>query len=230
MSALTVPPARAPLVVVKGGWMPEELAARVRTWTPRTDLGLAIRKHLNHLPAEAAAEILEIVWRSVVIESSVYAVAIRTPRSRFWAGEAHEDHGVVGRKVITTAGVGFLVDAWQNILELEIMKYHALGTGSTAEASGDTALVTELTTEYTGNVRATGSLTEGASANIFRSVGTNTLDSGTPAVIEHGLMSQAATGGGTLWDRTKFGGSITLDGTAGDGLQTTYDVTCSAGG
>jgi hypothetical protein len=33
------------------------------------------------------------------------------------------------------------------------MKFHGFGTGSTAEASGDTALVTELTTEY-GNVSA----------------------------------------------------------------------------
>lgn len=229
MSALTVPPARAPLIVVKGGWMPEELAARVRAWTPRTDLGLAIRKHLRHLPAEAAAEILEIVWRSVVLESSVHAVAIRARGSRFWAGEEEEDYGVVGRKVITTAGVGFLVDCWQNLQELETFKYHGLGTGTGAESSGDTGLGAELTTEYNPNsTRATGSLTEGASANIFRTVGTNTLDSGTPAVIEHGIFSAASAG--TLWDRTKFGGSITLDGSAGDGLTITYDMTASAGG
>jgi hypothetical protein len=58
-------------------------------------------------------------------------------------------------------------------------------------------------------------------------VGTNTLDSGTPALREHGVFS--ASSAGTLWDRTLFA-SITLDGTAGDGLQSTYQLTCSAGG
>ena len=136
--------------------------------------------------------------------------------------------GLAGLKVVTTAGVNFLVDALQGSVEPEILKYHGIGTGSTAEAVGDTALVTELTTEYNpDSTRATGSLTEGASANIFRTVGTNTLD-GTPgaALREHGIFSQAATGGGTLLDRTVYG-AITLS--AGDGLQSTYDFTISAG-
>ena len=135
--------------------------------------------------------------------------------------------GLAGLRSITDAGVAFLVDAWQNIVELEIMKYHALGTGTTGESATHTALVTELTTEYTGNVRATGSLTEGATANIFRSVGTNTLD-GTPgaALREHMLMSQAAIGGGVGWDRTLYG-AITL--ISGESLTSTYDMTAGAG-
>lgn len=155
-----------------------------------------------------------------------------SPSFPFWAaqkGVKHENlfYGLSSFRVVTTAGVGYIVDAWQNSVELEDMKYHALGTGSTAEASGDTALVTELTTEYTGNVRATGSTTEGASANIFRTVGTNTLD-GTPgaALREHGIFSQAATGGGVLMDRTVFA-AITLS--SGDSLQSTYDQTQTAG-
>jgi hypothetical protein len=106
------------------------------------------------------------------------------------------------------------------------MKYHGLGTGSTAEANGDTALVTELTTEYNPNsTRATGTTTE-ASATVFESVATNTLD-GTPgaALREHGLFS--ASSAGVLWDRTVFA-AITLS--SGDGLQSTYDMTASAGG
>lgn len=135
--------------------------------------------------------------------------------------------GLVGVRVVTTAGVNFLVDAWQGTVELEILKYHGIGTGSTAENVTDTALVTELTTEYNpDSTRATGSLTEGASANIFRTVGTNTLD-GTPgaALREHGVFSAASAG--TLWDRTVFA-AITLS--TGDGLQSTYDMTASAGG
>lgn len=138
------------------------------------------------------------------------------------------EYGLAGFKVVTTAGVNFIVDVWQGSVELEDMKYHGLGTGSTAEAIGDTALVTELTTEYTGNVRATGSLTEGGTANVFRSVATNTLD-GTPgaALREHGVFNQAATGGGTMWDRTVYA-AITL--VSGEALQSTYDATFSAGG
>jgi len=132
--------------------------------------------------------------------------------------------------VVTTAGVNFLTDAMQGITEPEILKFHGIGTGTTAEAVGDTALVTELTTEYNPNsTRATGSLTEGAGANIFRTIGTNTLDSGTPAVTEHGIFSQAATGGGTLLDRSVFT-AINLNGGNGDGLQTTYDLTFPSGG
>lgn len=142
--------------------------------------------------------------------------------------------GVVSCRVITTTGVNYLVDAWQSVdattNELEDLRYHGIGTGVAAEAIGNTALGTELTTEYNpDNTRATGTLTEGAGANIFRTVGTNTLDSGTPAITEHGILSQAATGGGTLWDRSVFS-AINLVGANGDGIQSTYDMTASAGG
>lgn len=135
--------------------------------------------------------------------------------------------GLASFRVVTTVGVNFIVDAFQNSVELENLKFHGIGTGSTAEAVGDTALVTELTTEYTGNVRATGTTTEGASANIYRTVATNTLD-GTPgaALREHGIFDQAATGGGTLLDRTVYA-AITLS--SGDSLQSTYDHTQTAG-
>lgn len=147
--------------------------------------------------------------------------------SRKGMGFLHIHLGLAGTRVVTTAGVNFITDAFQNTTELENLKYHALGTGSTGEGVGETALVTELTTEYTGNVRATGTTTEGASANIYRTVATNTLD-GTPgaALREHGILDQAATGGGTLLDRTLFA-AITLS--SGDGLQSTYDFTSTAG-
>lgn len=136
-------------------------------------------------------------------------------------------HGVVSRKVITTAGVGFLVDAWQNLVEMEVQKYHGIGTGATAEATGDTALVTELTTQYNpDNTRATGTLAEGA-ANIFQTVATNTVDSSV-TIAEHGIFSQAATGGGVLWDRSVLSPTSGLGN--GDSLQSTYSMTATAGG
>lgn len=208
-------------IVRKDAWVPDGLWARIRQWSPKSELGLIVRECFTHLPPELAGELFERVTRALVIESALSLVKIDGRTG--W----RDDYGIVSRRVITTAGVGFLVDAWQNSVEMENMKFHGLGTGTSAAATSDTGLGTELTTEYTGNVRATGSTTEGSGANIFRSVGTNTLDSGTPAVTEHGLFS--ASSAGVLWDRTVFS-AVNLDGTVGDSLQSTYDCTCSAGG
>lgn len=135
------------------------------------------------------------------------------------------NYGLLSERKVTTAGVGFFVDAWQNLLEMEIMKYHGVGTGTNAESNGDTALQTESTTALNpDSTRATGSLTEGASANIFRTVGTVTFDAGA-AITEHGILSQAATGGGTLWDRSVFSA---INVASADSIQFTYDLTASA--
>src|SRR5262245_12669619 len=137
------------------------------------------------------------------------------------------DYGLASMRVVTTAGVNFIVDAFQNTTEVENFKFHGFGTGTNAEAVGDTALQTELTTQYNpDNTRPTGSQTEGA-ANVYRTVGTVTIDSGTPAVTEHGILTQAATGGGTLLDRSVFS-AINL--VANDAIQATYDLTFANGG
>jgi hypothetical protein len=137
-----------------------------------------------------------------------------------------QDLGILSCRVVTTTGVGFIVDAFQNTVELENMKFHGFGTGGSAEASGNTDLTTELTTEYAVNsTRPTGSTTEGASANIYRTVGTLSPDA-TVAITEHGIFDQAATGGGVLLDRSLFS-AINL--ISGDSLQITYDLTLTAG-
>lgn len=213
-------------VLVKDLWIPPSLKEKLKTWSPKTDVGRFIRECANFLPPEMAVELIERFSRVVVLQSQLDIVVFRGRDGVPFLGPV-ERYGVVSEKVITTAGVNYLVDAWQNSVELENFKYHSLGTGSTAEANGDTGLVTELTTEYNpDSTRATGSLTEGASANIFRTVGTNTLD-GTPgaALREHGIHSAASAG--TLWDRSVYA-AITLS--SGDSLQSTYDMTASAGG
>lgn len=191
-----------------------------RGWVPKTELGMRIFYALPHIPKELRPDLLACIQRSVIIESELHLTIVRA------SGEL-VPLGLVGRKVVTDVGVAFIVDAFQNLVELELLKFHGIGTGSTAEAVTDTALVTELTTEYTGNVRATGTTTE-QSAAIYKTVATNTLD-GTPggALREHGIFDQAATGGGVLLDRTVFA-AITL--VSGDGLQTDYRLTLSAGG
>lgn len=137
------------------------------------------------------------------------------------------DYGRVCWRYVTTAGVAWLVDCWQGTYEPETMKYHGCGTGTGAEATGDTALGTESTTALNpDSTRATGSLAEGGSANVFRSVGTVTFDA-SAAITEHGIFNQAATGGGTLWDRSVFSA---INVASGDSIQFTYDLTINAGG
>lgn len=141
-----------------------------------------------------------------------------------------QEYGIAGYKVVTTAFVNYLVDALQADQAFESFKYHGWGTGGSAEAVGNTGLTTEFTTEYvTNSTRETGSQTEGASANIYRTVATFDPDSGTTlAVTEHGVFL-AATGATTLMDRTLFS-AINLVVADGDTLVSTYDLTASAGG
>lgn len=137
------------------------------------------------------------------------------------------DLGLASLRVVTTDGVNFIVDAFQNLTEVENFKYHGFGTGATAEAVGDTALVTELTTQYNpDSTRPTGTQTEGASANIYRTVATLSPDTGgTIAITEHGIFSAAS--GGTLLDRSVFSAVNLVAGS--DSLQVTYDLTLTAG-
>lgn len=168
-------------------------------------------------------------WEEVKLRLRVLFAAARSP----WAGDitpvgrlyvtkispdgSREELGLVSTKVVTTAGVNYIVDAFQNTTEVENFKYHGSGTGTTAEASGDTALVTEVAT------RATGTTTEGASANIYRTVGTINY-TGTHAITEHGVFS--ASSSGTLLDRSVFSA---INVTNGDSIQFTYDLTFPAG-
>lgn len=213
-------------VQTPGFSLPEELRGKLAAYSPKSHLGRIVRECFAYLPADLAGELLDRIMSCAVVESALSIVVFRGRDPLYGRPFAIEDYGEVGHKVVTDVGVGFIVDAFQNSVELETMKYHGLGTGSTAENQTDTALVTELTTEYTSNVRATGTTAEGASANIYSTVATNTLD-GTPgaALREHGVFS--ANAAGVLLDRTVYS-AITLS--SGDSLQSTYQLTLSANG
>ena len=215
-------------ILVRDEWVPDPVRHALKTFTPKSELGKIVRECLRYLPADLAAELVDRITSCVVMESSLAVVVFRHPDSLYRVGRSLvEDYGVVSHKVVTTAGVGFIVDAFQNTQELENFKYHGIGTNNTAEASSDTALGAELTTAYNpDSTRATGTLTEGGSANIFQTVGTNTVD-GSAAVVEHGIFSQSATGGGVLLDRSVFS---TVNLSSGDALQSTYSLTFNAGG
>ena len=140
------------------------------------------------------------------------------------------DYGIASMRVVTTAGVGFIVDAFQNTQEVDSFKFHGFGTGTNAESAANTSLQTELTTQYaTDSVRPTGTQTEGSGANIYRTVATLSPDSGgTLAITEHGIFSDADVGEGVLLDRSVFSAMNLVAGV--DSLQTSFDLTLASGG
>lgn len=136
-------------------------------------------------------------------------------------------YGVVSRRLVTDAGVAYIVDDWDGGSNtIDLFNYHGVGTGTTAEAAGDTALVTESTTALNpDSTRATGTKTQPA-ANQMRTTGTVTFDA-SAAITEHGIFTQAATGGGTLLDRSVFSA---INVASGDSIQIQYTLTLSSGG
>lgn len=137
------------------------------------------------------------------------------------------DYGLVSCRVVTDAGVQFIVDGFQGLVTMDSMKYHALGTGTTAESAAQTALVTELTTQYaTSNTRPTGSLGEkSGDAKTYETSATVTV-SASVAVTEHGIFSTATSGTGVLLDRSVFA-AINLANT--ESIQSQYQLTMPSG-
>ena len=127
--------------------------------------------------------------------------------------------GVVSRRVVTNDGVGFIVDAFQNLVELEAMNAHGIGTGAVAEAAADTALGTEVETRVTGTQSK-------PAANQYRSVGTIAATAAR-AVTEHGLFNSTTVAGSKLFDRSVF---AVVNLANGDSIQCTYTLTLTAGG
>lgn len=180
------------------------------------------RSNLRHLWRGARRVLTARALRLPTLYGALYGRVIRGDGTIV-------DIGLMSLRVVTTVGAGYIVDAAQNLVEIENMKYHGFGTGTNAEAVGDTALQTELTTQYAvDNTRPTGTQTENG-ATVYRTVATLSPDSGgTIAVTEHGIFSQAATGGGVLLDRSVFA-AYNLVAANGDSLQTTYDLTITPG-
>jgi hypothetical protein len=128
--------------------------------------------------------------------------------------------------VVTTAGVTYIcADIAGGANDSNLFKFHGFGTGTNAEASADTALQTELTTQYaTDSTRPTGS--QASSTNTYTTVATLSPDTGgTIAITEHGIFT--AISAGTLLDRSVFSAVNLVAGA--DSLQATYVLTLPAG-
>lgn len=204
--------------------MAGDLSARVIRG-PRAPLSWKLRNNLrwHYIKGWIAAKFIAPFanwWGVATMLADLQIMHIKADGTRI-------DYGVVSRRVITDTGVGFLVDDWDNNgQDLTTMNFHGCGTTNTAEAVGDTALAAESTTVLNpDSTRATGTRSQPA-ANQYRSVGTLTFDN-TAAIVEHGILSQAATGGGVLWDRSVFS---TINVVSGDSIQFTYTCTVSSGG
>ena len=150
-----------------------------------------------------------------------------TMTGKLYATVNGADLGCLGSRVVTTAGVNYLRDDFANGAggaDISLFKYHACGTGTTAEAIGDTALVTECTTALNpDSTRGVGTQVNSVSKT-YSSVATMTFDA-SAAITEHGLFSAASSG--TLWDRTVF---AAINVASGDSIQFTYTLTISDGG
>ncbi len=128
------------------------------------------------------------------------------------------DLGVMGRRVITTVAVNFLVDQMETSSgEIAAFDYHASGTGTTAENVTDTAMETDSAVARTNGTPSQ------PSANIYQSAGTMAYTSGL-AITEHGLFNASTSG--SLWDRTVFSAINVVNG---DSIAFTYQVTFTAG-
>lgn len=127
---------------------------------------------------------------------------------------------VLSHRVVTDAGVGYLVGQWmggtENIANFNV---HANGIGTTAEATGDTALVNEV------EGRVAGTKTR-PSNNQVRTVATIN-QTATQAITEHGIFNSVTVAGSVLWDRSVFS-AINVQN--GDAIEFTYTLTVNAGG
>ena len=80
------------------------------------------------------------LWRGVRRAGVAHKLGFPTHYGALWLtllrgnGET-VDYGLASLRVMTDTGVGFIVDAFQNLVELENMKFHGFGTGAAAEAA-----------------------------------------------------------------------------------------------
>jgi len=193
--------------------LPKEMSWRYRLRTWMKEAALRARLSVKGL-------VRGLRGSGVLGVGRLYATVIR-------AHGGVEHLGLLSTKVITDAGVAFLVGDWDNNgADISTMNFHGWGTGTAAENVTDVALGAEITTGLNpDSTRATGTRSQ-PTANQYRSVATGTFDA-PAAVTEHGIFSQAATGGGTMWDRSVF---AVINIASGDSIQTTYTCTLSSGG
>ena len=115
--------------------------------------------------------------------------------------------------LVVTAGKAYVASRMKNTAD-SAMSHMAIGSGTTAAAAGQTALVTEL-----GRVSLTSST---VSSNVITYVASFAAGTGTGAVTEAAILN--ASSNGTMLCRTVF--SVVNKGSA-DSMTITWTVTVS---
>ena len=178
-------------------------------------VGNAMRpEYIKGWIANHAAHLFSRTFHTITYQPRLYARLIRHD------GQV-VDYGQIGvGRLVTTAFVEYQVD--QMVAETSAwgdFKFHDSGIGTTAAAVGNTDIETT-----DGETRATGSQLEGATGEIYKSVGTISYST-TKAITEH-ILANIATAGICL-DRHVFS-AINVEN--GDSIQFTYELTIDDGG
>lgn len=214
------------IIAAKRGLSPA-LKSKVSALEGRSDLSRLVLNAIPHLTGrtsdkELAEALVDRLKNTLVVESRLHLL-------QHHADGRVTNHGVVAAHsdLITTAGVNYLVGILTGAnASGTVEKYHALGTGTTAAAIGDTALQSEIAAgTYSTGTRGVGTTAQGSSANIYQSVATNTIASVAVACTELGLMTAGTLG--TLIDHFVFS---VINLAIGDSLNSTVNITYSAGG
>ena len=120
----------------------------------------------------------------------------------------------IGNNLVVNTGAAYIVDVWQNLVELKDMRYIASGIGGDNPDPSDVSLDTEVAN------RVSGTVTEHAS-NIIQIQGTIHYTASF-AIVEAGLFNVLNTEMGTMFARRIFGAFNVGNG---DALQFTWRIT-----
>ena len=181
----------------------------------RWQLAQWLRKdRITGLLGKWAADAISNAFGIVTMTGQLRAVHVSKETGR------RTDFGIVSRRLITTVFVNEMVDQLQaETSTWGDFKFHDSGVGVTG------ANVTDTDIETTdGESRVAGTQIEGATPEIYKSVGTITYTT-TKAITEHGLFNIVTAG--ILMDRHTFT-AINVVNT--DQIEFTYELTVNDGG
>ncbi len=184
--------------------------------------GIAKKIRSGTVPAGCSKE---RAWEALCItkpKNGMEVFGLLTAKLQRATGETVFEDRLMSVNKVTTGFAIRLVDMLIDNSVTMGFNFHKQGSGSTAEATADSALVTAQSGSQTGAASACN--THGASSNIFQSVGTITAAT-TYEIREHGLFN--ASTGGVLLDRSVVTGiSVNTD----DIVTWTYNLTVTPGG
>lgn len=124
------------------------------------------------------------------------------------------------KNLVVDAGKSAVADLIGNVNAISPFEYIAIGTGTTAPASGDTALETELKRKAGSKSLVTTSVTNDT-LQVQATFSSDDGLSGSSAVTESGVLN--ASTGGTLLARQTFS-AVNVDWDNGDSIQVTWKI------